>query len=258
MPGYSGLFLIDHYQFAIVDLAALPDAAVPEGISVEKMVPELLAADADKMPGLINLSGLSSDGRAYLQANLEAGFEGKQQHLLSALLSSEASFDAPAMLRHLTRHLVLESPQGKAFLRYYDPRVFRHLAWILKPSQYRALFGPINRWTLCAPDAPRTMTAPPTATRSQTWHASAEQRQWLDRLGMVNETLRQIAHEYPEHKLSETQALEEVSRRILAAMDIAESQHGLTHENDLVAYATNALLRGDNTQKQDLTQAPAH
>ncbi|CAN7529697.1 DUF4123 domain-containing protein [Trinickia sp. LjRoot230] len=50
--------------------------------------------------------------------------------------------------RHLAERLVLPKPtEGTAIFRFYDPRVFAHLQWILKPEQLGALMGPAARWT---------------------------------------------------------------------------------------------------------------
>ncbi|ARK80144.1 hypothetical protein BOC40_06695 [Burkholderia pseudomallei] len=49
---------------------------------------------------------------------------------------------------HLSARLALPKPEGgAAFFRFYDPRVFVHLRWILKPEQLGALMGPVARWT---------------------------------------------------------------------------------------------------------------
>jgi hypothetical protein len=49
---------------------------------------------------------------------------------------------------HLSARLALPKPEGgTAIFRFYDPRVFAHLRWILKPEQLGALMGPVMRWT---------------------------------------------------------------------------------------------------------------
>jgi hypothetical protein len=50
--------------------------------------------------------------------------------------------------QHLADRLILPKPtEGTAIFRFYDPRVFAHLRWILKPEQLGALLGPAARWT---------------------------------------------------------------------------------------------------------------
>ena len=50
--------------------------------------------------------------------------------------------------RHLADRLIVPKPaEGTAILRFYDPRVFAHLRWILKPEQLGALIGPVARWS---------------------------------------------------------------------------------------------------------------
>ena len=55
---------------------------------------------------------------------------------------------AHRLQRHLADRLVLPKPtEGTAIFRFYDPRVFAHLRWILKPEQLGALLGSVARWT---------------------------------------------------------------------------------------------------------------
>lgn len=49
---------------------------------------------------------------------------------------------------HLASSLLLDKPGGgRGVFRYYDPRVYSHLCWILRSSQLAALMGPVTRWT---------------------------------------------------------------------------------------------------------------
>ncbi|HEX7682876.1 MAG TPA: DUF4123 domain-containing protein [Trinickia sp.] len=50
--------------------------------------------------------------------------------------------------QHLSARLALPKPEGGSVVfRFYDPRVFAHLRWILTPEQLGALMGPVARWT---------------------------------------------------------------------------------------------------------------
>lgn len=241
----SGVYLIDQYQYGIIDRAALLGDELPSSIEVQALVPDLLADDHAKMPGLVWLPGLSDTDRALLQENLDSGFRGERQHLLSCLLACDGAIDPPSMARHLIHCLILESPQGKVFLRYYDPRVFQHLEWILEAPQRRALFGPIERWTVCEPDQPRTIDRPGLCN-SQRWFASAEQRRLLDSVGIINETFKKVFRQQPDLTPADTSHREVLARRVIAAIDCAGQRYGIPHENDLIAFAIHALLYGDN------------
>jgi hypothetical protein len=208
--------LVDQYQYAIIDLGALPEDALPSGLDVRRLVPELLAGDFAKMPGLVCLRSIPDQTRALLQENLESAFRGERQHLISCLLNTDDAFEMSPIVRHLTSHLILGSPQGKVFLRYYDPRVLQHLEWIFDPSQRRA--------------------------------------QWLDQVGLLNETLAQVRRSQPVLKTAEAGAPEALARRILAAMAIAEKCYGLNHDQDLIAFATHAVFHGDDFHEQDVVQ----
>lgn len=247
------VFLIDQYRYAIVDLAALPEDALPSGIEVRRLVPEMLAGDSAKLPGLICLSDISDKNRVYLQENLESAFRAERLHLLSCLLNAENTIDSSTVVRHLTSRLIVDSPQGKAFLRYYDPRVLQHLEWILEPSQWRALFGPISQWAVCEPLRLRKIVRPE-IPGSRRWSVSAKQRRWLDHVGLLNETLKKASRRQHTLKTSEADDLEALGQRILAAMAVAETRYGMNHDQDLVAFATHAVLHGDDFHEREVVQ----
>lgn len=244
--------LIDQYRYGIVDVAALPEDALPSGIGIEALVPELLAGDSAKMPGLVCLSRISGQVRAHLQDNLEAAFRGEKQHLLSCLLNTEDACEPSFLRNHLTRRLILDSPSGKVFLRYYDPRVFEHLEWILEPSQRRALFGPITEWAICCPCRLRRITRPETG--SSRWYVGAERRRWLDRVGLINQTLKQAERHQPALAAGDDRPAQALPQRILAAITIGERRYGLTHDQDLIAFATHALRYGDDFHERGIVQ----
>ena len=55
---------------------------------------------------------------------------------------------------HLADVLLLSKPVGgTAVFRFYDPRVFAHLRWVLGGEQVSALLGPVARWTYLDQDA---------------------------------------------------------------------------------------------------------
>lgn len=55
---------------------------------------------------------------------------------------------------HLANGLLLPKPGGgAAVFRFYDPRVFAHLRWLLRGEQLSALLGPVTRWTYLDQDA---------------------------------------------------------------------------------------------------------
>jgi hypothetical protein len=66
--------------------------------------------------------------------------------LFCSVLETEAVTDT--ILEHLAESLLLHKPvDGSVVFRYYDPRVYAHLSWILGSAQMHALMGPVTRWT---------------------------------------------------------------------------------------------------------------
>jgi hypothetical protein len=65
----------------------------------------------------------------------------------------EASVDANTLARHLANQLLVLPVEKRGHLalagalwRFFDPRVFTNLCWILEPDHLRTLVGPVSRW----------------------------------------------------------------------------------------------------------------
>lgn len=242
---------LDHHSHAIVDRAAMDGHALPDDIRPLPLVPAELETDADKMPGLIVLSSLSATSKAALVDNLEAALAGQTQSLLSCLLDVPPQVTTQALRRHLVSRLVLPCPQGRVFLRFYDPRVFRHLQWILDGEQQRALFGPVTRWTLCISGL-ESRPRPKATTHFTRWHVSAAQRAQLDRVGLLNHVLAQRQLASPDA----APAFETAPAQVIdSAIDVAQTRYGFRHEGDLVAFALHALDAGSTFHEHTIIQS---
>jgi hypothetical protein len=66
--------------------------------------------------------------------------------VVCCIFETEAATDE--VREHLASSLLLDKPGGgSGVFRYYDPRVYSHLRWILESSQMAALMGPVTRWS---------------------------------------------------------------------------------------------------------------
>lgn len=97
------------------------------------------------LPQLICLESLSLAQRESLARRIDQ-YAKRGSVFLSALLQSEA--DAEEMVGHF--RFTLEQPRPRSrrrwWLRCHDPRVFRHLCWLLETASMDRLLGPITCW----------------------------------------------------------------------------------------------------------------
>lgn len=97
------------------------------------------------LPQLVCLESLSLTQREHLAKRIEQ-YAKRGSVFLSALLQSEA--DTEEVIRHFRFTLEQARPGSRRrwWLRCYDPRVFRHLCWLLETASMDRLLGPITCW----------------------------------------------------------------------------------------------------------------
>ncbi|MCE7032254.1 DUF4123 domain-containing protein [Lysobacter sp. GX 14042] len=193
MPGLTHrLFLAQDYA-VINPLQVGAEGYV--GLAVVRVLPAGLERHERMMPLLAELRGLPEGRRMELLERAERWSNEHDLPLFSALLACPA--EASRLVFHLRRRMVLRKPDGSsAWLRFHDPRVFRHLRWLLTPAQMAGLMGPVTAWTWYDP------------LRAQ-WHGhgrpppdphaglSLSPAQWrsLEQLGALTRRLGELADE---------------------------------------------------------------
>ena len=221
--------VIDQFQFVDYQQDGLFDELCPV-----PLVPKGMEGDADKLPLCVNLTALPDEVRDRWWAKLETARQEGELPVFGALL--EASVPFPHMQAHLVRSLIClgRSKPWNFLLRYYDPRVFAHLCWILQAEQRKLLFGPITRWTWCHEGQWHTTENPDTSDRQMPLLTTPTQWWHIERIGQYNR-VREIAGRDDNCSLADQAA------RISTLLTRAEEVHGLVDEQDRILFAVHGL-----------------
>jgi hypothetical protein len=122
---------------------ALPD--VPPVYAVGELVPEARPELAGNAP-VLHCAEHPNDQLPALRERAERARASGAPPVICAILECDKA--THRLHHHLSARLALPKPEGgTAIFRFYDPRVFVHLRWILKPEQLGAVMGPVMRWT---------------------------------------------------------------------------------------------------------------
>jgi len=184
-----------------------------------------------------------------LVMNLKLAEEDPGEHLISCLLAVDPAVSTGSLAFHLTSRLILGSPQGEVFLRYYDYRVFPHLVREFSPMYLKSLFGPkgqIQEWTYRFQNEWITVPVPEvTEGVPLYWHIDDETHKKLEYTGLLETTLRG----YRKHLARPWQSREEYEDHIgpaKAAIVLAQRCYHLSAPDDLTAFGLHALCFGAN------------
>lgn len=141
--------------------------------------------------------------------------------------------EAPELLKHLGDMIAVpRETNGYSAFRFYDPRVFPNLHWILSPEQLACLYGPIETWSYFADDGWRA-SPQSTAFPTQGLTLSPSQRATLRRMHVIEQALQSIQ-----------QAGESLEPRIRQKLDTllaTGADYGLKGE-DLMVFAVQGAL----------------
>lgn len=213
------------------------DSSVWGSLDWISVAPPKLLQQQHLLPRIIRLAGLSDERRLQL---LEAHCQllAKEGRILwSCVLQTDASLESVAM--QMARNMVLTTPHGQKFLlRFFDPRVFRHLIWIFTPRQMASFVGQIAAWywvDVETKDWRRTIPSHDEPAE----RLSAEQWGSLHRIGLLNLTLADIRRmgSVVEHD-------EKLYRDIDAGLRRAIEVEGLVDAEDQRLYAVHCLQHG--------------
>lgn len=206
------------------------------GLPVTGLVPPILSSKAPTMPQLLDLASLSNEQRSALLERVDRWDRDSDTPFFSLLIKSTAT--STQVAAHLSRQLIVRAPDGSdALLRWYDPRVIRHLYWLLAPEQLRALSGPVATWTWREHDSHwATHEVPIAADRVVRLRIDDEQWSAVGRFGVLNRTILQLGR-------SATSPCRDdgLYRRIDACLREAYELHELTDEADVRLFAEQAI-----------------
>jgi hypothetical protein len=127
--------------------------------------------------------------------------------------------------------------KGRVWFRVHDPRVFRHLRWLLTPAQMAEVMGPVHAWTWHEPlgGTWRTHHRP---DAHAPFGLLLQPDQWLglEQLGVINACLRDLV---VDPATAGSGALRALMEGVLEARDA-----GLDDVRDLSLYARQRLHHG--------------
>jgi hypothetical protein len=263
LPFFSEQLLAEH-DYALVDIGMLYADYWHAELPLERLVPELLANEAHLMPGLLSLKALNEEQNRRFINNLREAAQGRETCLISSLFNAPDA-NAEELKTHLTNRLVLRSPQGKAYFRYFDSRAFIHFERILSPEQIAVLYGPITLWTVSflldewlqikAPKGKNTSSENTSdKNTSENLSVSAEQREQLNRVSFVNEALNEFKFK-TGHSWSSVADYHVQAAQVDRAVAIAMRDYHLTSPNDITNFGIHALLYGEHFHLSPRIQA---
>lgn len=227
--------LLHAHDFALINPLQV-ESALWKDLPATPLLPEKISVQPEVMPRLIALRGMSDAACVDLLERAGRHERYSRHPYFSALLVADG--DAPAIAAHLSRRLVIAMPDaGHALLRYFDPRVFRHLGWLLTEAQMNLLLGPVNQWSWrTAAGAWQQHSRIEAASTLSGLRLTSGQWDSLQRVGLLNKSLRQIERSAPGIAIDDRSA-----RRVDTLLRDAYEQHRLTDEADRRLYAEQGI-----------------
>lgn len=212
------------------------EAALLNGLPATPLLPEKVKAQPELMPRLISLRGMSDATCCDLLERAQRHEKYSRHPFFSALLVTKA--DTRIVATHLSRRLVIRTQNNdSALIRFFDPRVFRHLNWMLTEAQMNLLMGPVTHWSWRNTDGAwqqHTRVEVPSVLSGL--RLTPEQWGSLQRLGLLNKSLRQIERNAPGIAIDDQSA-----KCVDTLLRDAYEQHRLTNEADRRLYAEQGI-----------------
>lgn len=224
---------IQEYGYAVVNPLQVDEGEFAD-LPTTPIVPEPFRMQPHLFPVLLVLDELDFDTRIGLLNRMRAWEIGSEFPFFSALIKSDAT--PLRMQRHLARQMMRQHRDGVDLLRPFDPRVFRHLTWLLTNEQMDALLGPIEAWAWREPGGRWRQNIRRQISHAQTPRLNEAQWNSYARLGLVNRLIAKLHHVVPE--------LNEDARRAREMdhfLDAAERIHHLADTDDRCLFAEQAV-----------------
>lgn len=231
---FSHRWLSD-YDYALLNPLRLEQEEWQD-LPLSSLTPQWLKEQSAYMPMLLSVKDLTALQRSTLLSRIETR-EQRGEAFLTGLLSSHA--ERPGLVAHLCRLLVMtRQDNGQRYLlRYYDPRVMRHLQWLLNDQQHAALYGPADIWAWPVSNGwvrnTRRSTEYSVGTR-----LILEPRQWetLERMALINRALSELEILAPDLPHDDM-----LSQRLDAALAQAKTELALPDSEDWLFCAIQAV-----------------
>jgi hypothetical protein len=233
--------MVRQYAFAVA--GAEMAEHLPDGLIVERLVPNNLGPSAHLMPVLIDLNRSPSHRLDVLSKRIRNACDNVEDPPVTLLIKTKAS--AKEIARHWNSMQIARPRLGrKLWLRLHDPRVLHQMLRILNPMQCRKMFGPSlaitywigGEWVDAERDLNYAPSSQSSARRGVELYAGPERWDWprIERIGLVNRAL---------YRANIRAATALISGGALAEklMERAAGGYGLVDNTDLVEFATRGL-----------------
>ena len=231
---------IDHRQLAAHAFAIINPLQVDRSqwsdLPTITLTPAALSAKPDAMPILLHLARLDEAQRVDVLARADAWDKDYDAPFFSLLLKTSATPERVAL--QLSRQLLHDGPDDtRTLLRWYDPRVFQHLRWLLSDAQLCRLGGPVTAWAWRDADRRWHTHEVHAGTDIDTrLRLTAEQWAVIGRMGVLNRAIVQLRRNAPEIVLND-----DAFRRIDACLRHAYDAHEMIDEADARLFAEQGV-----------------
>lgn len=225
---------VERFRWALID--ATHREALCTDWPTQVVAPSFLGDDTERCPALLDLHAMPSDERAQWCDALHQETLAVQDTRANLLIAADAHLGAVAA--HLAQRMVLKLPDHDRPMqwRFFDPGTCLQMPRVLGPAGMTWLMSPVTafmvpwagEWTLI--ERPR---AEGSASELHTFKLSAAHIGALSRLGSVNRAA--MACPMPEGAQAWVKQCQQLDHHVVQAQ-----QHGLSHRDDLVAYALKA------------------
>lgn len=221
------------YDIGLIAPGAAQDA-VWDSIRTTPMAPARYKAQAHLFPRLLPIAELSRSQQAALCEAADARADNEDGPLIGTLVCGPATIK-----HHLTRALVIARPTATdRLLRFYDPRVYQHLRWMLSGDQHAWLLGEATEWAWPSRDGEWQTDTPADGADTQlaARYSSAQLAQF-ERIETIERAYQRLSASHPDSVTPENKAVAELDRILAEAMQ----QHGLSADRDLDVYVDHAM-----------------
>ncbi|MDT3499599.1 DUF4123 domain-containing protein [Stenotrophomonas maltophilia] len=235
--------IMDHRNFLRQDYGLINPLQLDPGQWQEMpsipLIPAQLDAAAHQMPHLIILRDMPEMEKLRMLDKSDSWQGAYGVPIIPVLLRSSEKPDVLAK-KLMASMLARYRRDGWFWLRFHDPRVFRHLQWIMNPAQLQRLMGRGNSWSWfdqehkgwCEKECPESGAEYPLVLDMAQWGS-------VFRLEVLNRTLKDVLRIRPGLEMSE-RLFRDIDELILRAVEV----EALTALDDQVAYTRNSLIFG--------------
>jgi hypothetical protein len=148
--------LLPESGYLLLDPGAFSDTAELDFLQPLVCKPTNWGRDFASLPAIVDLAQCDVGQRGWLVSVINSEHESRQRMPLTrpgVCAYIEASVDANALASHLADQMLVLPVEKSghralagALWRFFDPRVFANLCWMLEPDHLAALAGPASRW----------------------------------------------------------------------------------------------------------------